>query len=451
MSLSKKYTVNVKLASQNTGISVSSTSVSSRQVAAVGLLTGPRGLQGDPGTTDYTQLTNKPTLGSAAAADIGDFATAAQGTLADTAMQSSGGTFTGPVNMGSQVLEGLPVPSGSTEAATKDYVDTELTSGLAGKQPLDAELTALAGLTSAANKLPYFSGSGTAATTDISAFARTVLDDADAATALATLGAAADSTVVHKTGNEAVAGLKTFDEATGTRITRQGTGKQAGGVLYLGTKTSGINYDTAAIITGSPFQANADGWLTLQTRQRTTGTLTDRLILDDQGRIGVNQLAPTAYFDLPAATTSFASLRLRPGTAPTSPNDGDVWYDGTNYKARNGSVSKSLIMRQPVIGTTASSATPSVDVDTYDQYNITALAAAITGITVTGAPADGQKLLLRIKDNGTARAITHGASFVSGPGTLLTTTVISKTHFESFVYDSVAAKWVCMAADAAGY
>jgi hypothetical protein len=60
-------------------------------------------------------------------------------------------------------------------------------------QPLDATLTALAGVTTGANTLPFFTGTDTASTTALTGFMRSLLDDPDAATARSTLGVTGDA------------------------------------------------------------------------------------------------------------------------------------------------------------------------------------------------------------------------------------------------------------------
>jgi len=86
----------------------------------------------------------------------------------------------GTLPFGGNIISGLGAPTADNDAVRRVYVTDNF-------QPLDAELTALAGLTSVADALPYFTGSGTAAVTTLSAYARTFLDDADEATLKATL------------------------------------------------------------------------------------------------------------------------------------------------------------------------------------------------------------------------------------------------------------------------
>lgn len=44
---------------------------------------------------------------------------------------------------------------------------------------------------------------------------------------------------------------------------------------------------------------------------------------------GATGISPTAFIDTAASTTGAASMRIRSGVAPTSPNDGDFWNDST--------------------------------------------------------------------------------------------------------------------------
>lgn len=62
-----------------------------------------------------------------------------------------------------------------------------VTTSLANKQPLDTDLTAIAALTSAEDKVPYATGAGTWALTTVTSAARSLLDDADVATMRGTL------------------------------------------------------------------------------------------------------------------------------------------------------------------------------------------------------------------------------------------------------------------------
>ncbi|WP_438791134.1 tail fiber protein, partial [Escherichia coli] len=184
---------------------------------------------------------------------------------------------------------------------------TTMTNALAGKQPLDATLTALAALATGANKLPYFTGKDTVAQTDLTSVGRDILAKTSTLAVIQYLGlrelgtsgekipllSTANTWSARQTFNGGITGALTGNADTATKIK---TARTIGGVSFDGSanidlpgvnKTgnqnttgnaatatklqtartiNGVSFDGSANITLSPANigcpASPTGWLT---------------------------------------------------------------------------------------------------------------------------------------------------------------------------------------------
>jgi hypothetical protein len=109
--------------------------------------------------------------------------------------------------------------------------------------------------------------------------------------------------------------------------------------INLYSTTYGIGIDATDLVLYA--NNNASVGISFKT-DSYAGTTLMRIKTD--GKVGVLQATPTAYMDLPTSTTAASSLRIRSGVAPTSPNDGDIWFDGTDIKMRVGGVTKTFTL-----------------------------------------------------------------------------------------------------------
>jgi hypothetical protein len=162
--------------------------------------------------------------------------------------------------------------------------------------------------------------------------------------------------------------------------------------------------------------------------------------------------------DLPPNTFGPINIEDDTGANVTGTIQSATLLRGVTRQNWGGTVSASLLAPplrpspRPMVTTVTSAASHTPNIDNTDQFIVTAQAAAVTFNAPKGNASEGQKLTIRIKDNGTARAITWNAAYVSsGVASLITTTVAGKSHLIGFVYDDVAGLWVCVAADATGY
>ncbi|HWR07089.1 MAG TPA: hypothetical protein VN379_09470, partial [Sporomusa sp.] len=209
-----------------------------------------------------------------------------------------------------------------------------MTNLLAGKQPLDATLTALAALTTAANQMVYATGSDTFATTTLTAFARTLLDDANATAALATLGAA-------PLASPALTGIPTAPTpAAGTNTTQVATAAFV--QAAVSASSSGISgfSNLKILVTGNSaatITANAISLLNAVKNQYIASSVSLALNTAITGANGrdTGSLAVSTWYYLYViynpTTATVACLMSTNSTTPTLPS-------GYTYFARVGAV-----------------------------------------------------------------------------------------------------------------
>jgi hypothetical protein len=193
---------------------------------------------------------------------------------------------------------GLSIVGAADYAAMKSLLDLEVGVDL---QAYDADLSALAGLTSAADALPYFTGSGTASTTTLTTAGRDLLDDSNASTMRTTLGLAIGTDVqAFDTELSVLAGLTSAADRlpyyTGLGTGALATFTSAGRALVddadaatqrttlglaIGTNVQAYDGELAAIA-GLTSAADAMPYFTgAGTASTATVTSTARTLLDD--------------------------------------------------------------------------------------------------------------------------------------------------------------------------
>lgn len=113
-----------------------------------------------------------------------------------------------------------------------------------------------------------------------------------------------------------------------------------------------------------------------------------------------------------------------------------IVYDGTQFQVL-GIPSIRIVSAASYTTDTGTS----LSVATADEFVVTAQAGALLFNAPGGTPVEGQKLIIRIKDNGTARALTWNAIFRAMGTALPSTTVLSKTLYLGFIYNATDTKF----------
>lgn len=286
---------------------------------------------------------------------------------------------------------------------------------------LDTELQALSAVTSAANKVPYFTGSGTAAVADLSAFGRSLIDDADAAAARTTLGVDAsgtdnstDVTLVTTTADylsitgQAIT-LNQIDLTTDVTgdlpITEGGTGASsaADARTNLGVDAAGTDNSTdVTLVTTAADYLSISGQAITLSKVDLESDVTGDLPISEGGTGSSNASDARTALGLAIGSDVQAYDAQLADVAGLTPSDGGfIVGDGNNFVVESGATARTSL------GVDAAGTDNSTDVTlvttSYDYLSISG--QAITLGQITNDDLANNSITVSDGSNSTARAL----------------------------------------------
>ncbi len=249
--------------------------------------------------------------------------------------------------------------------------------------------------------------------------------------------------------NTAAPGTNTTQVAT-TAFVQSAIVASTTGVSSVNTRTGAVTL-TKSDVGLSNVDNTSDA-----TKNSAAVTLSNKTIPSPLGivkaDVGLGNVDNTSDATKNSAAVTISNKTINSSTinSPSGLVKGDVGLsnvDNTSDSAKNSSTvtltNKRIRIRT---NTVTSSATPSINTDSTDEFTITALSTDITSFTsgLSGTPDNGDMLLIRILDNGSARTISWGASFSQRGAALPSTTVASKYLYVLFIWNSTASSWDCV-------
>lgn len=311
-------------------------------------------------------------------------------------------------------------------------------------------------LTTAVTSATAGTGMSVSASTGAVTFTNTAPDQTvvlTAGTGISTSGTYPNFTVTNTSPDQTVAissGTGISVSGTYPNFTVTNTAPSSGGTVTSVSGTapiasSGGNTPTISISQASTstdgylsstdwntFNGKGSGTVTSVGLTAGTGISVSGSPITSSGSITVTNSAPMTYAGAGIAVSTGSAW----GTSLTAPSGTIVGTSDTQTLTN-----KRITNR---IDTVADAATITPTGDSSDQYSVTALAQSATIAAPSGTPTDGQRLTIRLKDNGTGRALTwttsSGAYRAIGV-TLPTTTVASKVTYVGCVYNSQDSYW----------